>query len=69
MDLEVTKGNVDNEMRERMNGQTINEICECCEEGIKSVMGINMQGMSKRWNKDLEGGNGIQKKAMRKWNE
>ena len=33
MDLEVTKGNVDNEMRERMNGQTINEICE---EGIKS---------------------------------
>ena len=28
MDLEVTKGNVNNEMRERMNGQTINEICE-----------------------------------------
>ena len=26
MDLEVTKGNVDSEMRERMNGQTINEI-------------------------------------------
>ena len=59
MDLEVTKGNVDNEMRERMNGQTINEICE---EGIKSVMGINMQEMDKRWNKDLERGNEIQKK-------
>ena len=42
MDLEVTKENVDNEMREMMNGQTINEICEWCEEGIKSVMGVNM---------------------------
>ena len=39
------------------------------KKGIKSVMGINMQGMNKRWNKDLERGDGTQKKAMTKWNE
>ena len=39
------------------------------KKGIKSVMGINKQGMDKKWNEDLERGNGIQKKTMRKWNE
>ena len=28
-----------------------------------------MQGMDKKWNEDLERGDGIQNKAMRKWNE
>ena len=32
-------------------------------------MGINKQGMDKKWNEDLERGNEIQKKTMRKWNE
>ena len=35
MDLKVTKGNVNGEMREMMSGQTINETCESCEEGIE----------------------------------
>ena len=58
MDLKVTKGNVNGETKERMS-----------EKNIESVMCINIQGMDKRWNEDLERGNGIQKKAMRKWNE
>ena len=30
---------------------------------------VNMQEMDKRCKADLEGGDGIQNKAMRKWNE
>ena len=33
--------NVNRKKREKRNGQTMNEICEWCEKGIKLVMGIN----------------------------
>ena len=52
-----------------MSCQTINETCERCEEGIELEVCINMQEMDKRWNKDLERGDEIQNKAIRKWNE
>ena len=32
-------------------------------------MCINKQEMNKRWNEDLERGDEIQNKTMRKWNE
>ena len=63
------KGNVNGEMREMMGGQTINETCEWCEESIESEMCINMYEMDKRWNEDLEKGDDLQIKAIRKWNE
>ena len=69
MDLKVTKENVNGKTRRRMSCQTINETCERCEEGIELEVCINMQEMDKRWNKDLERGDEIQNKAMRKWNE
>ena len=69
MDLKVTKGNVYGRIRKMISGQTINETCEQCEEGIKSEMCIKMQEMDKRWNEDLERGDEIQKKTIRKWNE
>ena len=69
MDLKVIKGNVDGEIKEVISGQTINETCEWCEEGIKSETCINMEEMDKKWNKDLDRGDDTQKKTMRKWNE
>ena len=69
MDLKVTKGNVYSRTRRRISGQTINETCELCEEGIESEMCINIQEMDKRWNEDQERGDETQNKAIRKWNE
>ena len=61
---EVTKGNV-MEQEKMISIQTINEMCEWCVEGIEPEM-CQYEEMDKRCKADLEGGDGIQNKAMRK---